>query len=116
MRHDSSRAVDQECSQVRISALADTQQPHPTTGAALPRHQPKPGGELAARLEHRGITHRGDRGRGTEQANARDFCQAPAGLTLAMPVLESLLDLQHLLIELTNARVLLAQRIDERGR
>jgi len=48
VRHHGSCAVDQHGSQIRIAALADAQQPHPTPGTALPRHQAQPGGELAA--------------------------------------------------------------------
>ena len=45
-----------------VTLLGDAEDANPTSGALVPGHQAKPGGELTAGAERRGIAHRRDDG------------------------------------------------------
>jgi hypothetical protein len=76
--------VNQQRSQVRIAALADTEQLDPAAAARLLRHQPQKGGKLPARAKAACVTDRRDHRRGREPPDAGDRGKP---LTLHLPAL-----------------------------
>ena len=90
------RPVDQQRAQINITALADAKQLHPSTRAALPRHQAQIGGELPSRLEGPRITDSRYCRSGRQQSNAGD-CADPLALDLLALLGGDLpLDISHL--------------------
>ena len=69
-------AVDQQGTQIGITAFADPQQLDPTPGSGLTRYQAEIGGELARRAELSGISDAGDDRTGDEGADSGYRCNA----------------------------------------
>ena len=80
------------------------------------RHETEPGSKLAAGPEGGRIAHRGHHGRRAQHPDAGDLCDLLAGGIAAMPQLDPPLDHADLLVELGDARPLLAQGLDDHRR
>ena len=89
--------MDQQRSQVRIAALADTQQLDAAAGARLPRDQTKESRKLPPGAEAAGIADRRDDRRRSQLANTRDRGEP---LTLRLPALPD----SDLTLELSDPR------------
>src|SRR6476620_5404156 len=96
LTYDGRRPDDEQPAQVTVALLGDRTQPLLAAAGVLPRHQADPSGELAARFEHLGISHRGgNRGR-TDDTDARDCLQPLAHFVYTMLSLKVTLNISDL--------------------
>ena len=110
------RAMDQQPSQIDITAFTDVAELQMAAGTSLTGHEPEKSCEFAARLESPWITHRGDQYRRGEQADTRDVGNRAGALASLLPALDALFDWSRLLIERLQSRQLLVDRLQQKGR
>ena len=80
-----SRPVNQELSQIAVSALRYSPEPYLAAAGVLPGNQSKPGRQLTPGAELRGIADGRDKGRGRDQPDTRNRLKPPARLVGAVP-------------------------------
>lgn len=97
MKHHCTRAVNQQCSQIRIASLTDPQQLLFAATEGLPWDQPQPRSELSAVLERPRISNARHQRARRQRTDARDRLESPARFALSMPHLDLMLELSHVL-------------------
>jgi hypothetical protein len=83
---------NQQPSQMSIALFGDPAKPVFAAGRMLPRDQPNPGGETAARRKRRPITDLSDQGGSDDRANAGDFREPAAFFARPVQSMDVLLD------------------------
>src|SRR6266436_6345028 len=86
------RAVDQQAAQITVATLADRPELDLSSRAVLPRHQTERGGEVPSAGKGGGVDGERRHGAGQDRSVAGDGDQVPAGLVVAAPTDNLLLD------------------------
>ena len=108
------RAVDQQGSQVAVSALADAEQGLLAAARVLLWNKSEPGGQLPAVGERIRIANRRHQRAGRDRPDTGDFCQLPARVVGPVPGLN--LNLQFMDLPVIDGRPRFAKRSIDDGK